>query len=102
MSPSYGKTPIHDYRLHLPSGPRTSFDRASEGACRGMDTNLFFPSSGGNQSCVAAKQVCAGCGVRVECLEFALAEREVWGVWGGTSEKERRRIRRERAKGQAA
>lgn len=59
-----------------------------------MDTNLFFPSRG--DSCVAAKEVCAGCPVRQECLEFALAEREVYGVWGGTSERERRRMRRER------
>lgn len=65
-------------------------------ACRGMDTDVFFPLRG--EDVRAAKAVCADCPVSAECLDEALAEREVIGVWGGTSERERRRIRRIRAR----
>ncbi|MFP5322758.1 MAG: WhiB family transcriptional regulator [Acidimicrobiia bacterium] len=64
------------------------------GACRGADPDLFFPDRG--ESLEPAKAVCAECVVRDECLEFALAAGERFGVWGGTSERERRRIRRQR------
>ena len=66
-------------------------------SCRGMDPDLFFPSSSGEVK--AAKAVCAACPVRAECLEYALANAERLGVWGGTSERERGRLRRsQRAK----
>jgi len=45
---------------------------------------------------LAAKEVCAGCGVRAACLEHALSSREKAGVWGGATERERRRIIRQR------
>jgi WhiB family redox-sensing transcriptional regulator len=64
------------------------------GACRGTDPDVFFPDRG--ESLEPAKQVCAECVVRDECLEHALANGERFGVWGGTSERERRRIRRQR------
>jgi len=64
------------------------------GACRGSDPDLFFPDRG--ESLEAAKALCAGCAVRDECLEHALRNGERFGVWGGTSERERRRIRRQR------
>jgi len=64
------------------------------GACRGTDPDVFFPDRG--ESLEPAKQVCAGCVVRDECLEHALRNGERFGVWGGTSERERRRIRRQR------
>lgn len=64
------------------------------GSCRGMDPDVFFPDRG--ESLAPAKQVCAECIVRDECLEFALDNRERFGVWGGTSERERRRLRRAR------
>jgi len=44
-----------------------------------------------------AKEVCRGCVVREDCLEYALANGEKFGIWGGMSERERRRIRRQRA-----
>jgi WhiB family redox-sensing transcriptional regulator len=50
----------------------------------------------------AAKDVCARCDVREQCLEFALEHREVHGVWGGTSVHQRRDIRRDRLKSRAA
>ena len=68
--------------------------RSNLAACRGCDPNLFFPERG--VSTDEAKKVCKGCPVRAECLEFALVNVEKFGVFGGTSERERRRLRRER------
>jgi WhiB family transcriptional regulator, redox-sensing transcriptional regulator len=62
--------------------------------CLGCDPELFFPARG--ESCVEAKAVCFGCRVRVDCLEYALATGEKHGIWGGLSERERRRLRRRR------
>lgn len=59
--------------------------------CIGVDANLFFPARG--ESTREAKEVCAGCVVKAECLSYALANGEKYGIWGGTSERERRRIR---------
>ena len=67
------------------------------GSCRGMDPDIFFPDRG--ESLTPAKTVCADCIVRDECLEYALDNRERFGVWGGTSERERRRLRRARRVG---
>lgn len=55
---------------------------------------MFFPDD--EDEAVEAKAVCAGCGVRVACLEHALTIREKQGVWGGCTERERRRIIRQR------
>lgn len=63
-------------------------------ACRGVDLTLFFPDRGDHCTIVAAKTCCAGCQVQQECLTFALASGERFGIWGGTSERQRRRIRR--------
>jgi WhiB family redox-sensing transcriptional regulator len=61
------------------------------GACRGEDPALFFPSLGGNAA--KARVICATCSVRQECLSYALADPESAGVWGGISERERRKLR---------
>ncbi len=64
------------------------------GRCRDMDPALFFPSDGiGVQS---AQRICSECPVKGPCLEYALDNRVDHGVWGGTSERERRRILRRR------
>jgi WhiB family redox-sensing transcriptional regulator len=63
--------------------------------CLGVDPDLFFPERGASTR--EAKGVCAGCEVRMECLEYALRNSEKFGIWGGMSERERRRIRRARA-----
>lgn len=65
-------------------------------ACKGCDTNRWFPERGEPTDDV--KAICRACPVIAECLEYALTTPERAGVWGGTSEKERRRIRRQRAK----
>ncbi len=63
--------------------------------CLGVDPDLFFPERGASTK--EAKEVCRGCVVREDCLEFALQNGEKFGIWGGMSERERRRIRRQRA-----
>jgi WhiB family transcriptional regulator, redox-sensing transcriptional regulator len=64
------------------------------GACRGLDAAIFYPDD--EDDAVEAKAVCDGCSVRVACLEHALMHREKAGVWGGCTERERRRIIRQR------
>ena len=64
----------------------------AQGLCAQTDPELFFPEKGGSTR--EAKQVCAVCPVRVECLELALAHDERFGVWGGLSERERSPLRR--------
>jgi WhiB family redox-sensing transcriptional regulator len=63
--------------------------------CMGVDPDLFFPERGASTR--EAKEVCRGCVVREDCLEFALTNSEKFGIWGGLSERERRRIRRRRS-----
>jgi WhiB family redox-sensing transcriptional regulator len=65
-----------------------------QGKCRGVNPADFFPSDG--LGVEAAQHVCRTCEVRVECLEYALEHRIEHGVWGGASERERRRILRRR------
>jgi len=66
----------------------------SRANCMGVDPELFFPERG--SSTREAKEVCRGCVVREDCLEFAIANGEKFGIWGGMSERERRRVRRAR------
>lgn len=65
-----------------------------QGECNGLNPAIFFPDS--EDDAVPAIEICAQCGVRPMCLEYALASREKDGIWGGTTERERRRIIRQR------
>jgi len=67
-------------------------------ACQGLDVEIFYPATEDEADAAEAKAVCAECPVRQACLEFALAHREREGVWGGATERERRRILRHRRK----
>ena len=60
--------------------------------CAQTDPEAFFPEKGGSTR--EAKKVCTGCEVRGECLEYALAHDERFGIWGGLSERERRKLKR--------
>ena len=60
--------------------------------CAQTDPEAFFPEKGGSTR--EAKRICMGCEVRDECLDYALANDERFGIWGGLSERERRRIKR--------
>jgi WhiB family redox-sensing transcriptional regulator len=64
----------------------------AQGLCAQVDPELFFPEKGGSTR--DSKDVCAVCPVRVECLTWALDHDERHGVWGGLSERERRRLRK--------
>ncbi|HEY0559104.1 MAG: transcription factor WhiB [Mycobacterium sp.] len=60
--------------------------------CAQTDPESFFPEKGGSTR--EAKRVCQSCEVQAECLEYALTHDERFGIWGGLSERERRRVRR--------
>ncbi len=60
------------------------------GACRTYDPELFFPASGGDEATPIA--ICGECLVRLACLDYALEANERWGVWGGTTQRYRRRL----------
>lgn len=69
-------------------------DWMAKGRCRDMPPSTFFPSDGVGVE--VAREICRECPVQSQCLEYALANRVDHGVWGGTSERERRRIARQR------
>lgn len=75
--------------LFVDDGPLAWQQRA---LCAQTDPEAFFPEKGGSTR--EAKAVCAQCDVRSECLEYALEHDERFGIWGGLSERERRRLRR--------
>ena len=56
--------------------------------CQGMDPRIFFPEKG--QTADLARVICAACEVRTPCLEDALSHHERFGIWGGTTERQRR------------
>lgn len=67
-----------------------------EGACFQAPPNTFFPNESDDQGIDAAKAICAACTHRERCADYALSNRIDYGVWGGLSEKDRRRILRQR------
>ena len=73
----------------LDEGPLAWQERA---LCAQTDPEAFFPEKGGSTR--EAKRVCATCEVREECLQYALANDERFGIWGGLSERERRKLKR--------
>jgi WhiB family transcriptional regulator, redox-sensing transcriptional regulator len=72
--------------------PAEEPDWQERALCAQTDPEAFFPEKGGSTR--EAKRICSGCEVRAECLEYALANDERFGIWGGLSERERRRLRR--------
>src|SRR6516164_7134159 len=77
----------------------------SAAACRSADPDLFFPVSAtgsASRQIARAKKICAGCRVRRECLEFAVAHDQNHGIWGGTTAEDRQRARRRRRRAAAA
>lgn len=64
----------------------------AQALCAQTDPEAFFPEKGGSTR--EAKAICAQCEVRVQCLEYALENDERFGIWGGLSERERRRLKR--------
>jgi WhiB family transcriptional regulator, redox-sensing transcriptional regulator len=66
----------------------------ADGACRDASPEVFFPRDGAGV--IAAQHICAQCPVTEQCLDYAIALHIDHGIWGGNSERERRRIARER------
>ncbi|WP_081710038.1 WhiB family transcriptional regulator [Arthrobacter sp. 35W] len=64
----------------------------TDALCAQTDPEAFFPEKGGSTR--DAKKVCGACNVRAQCLEYALSNDERFGIWGGLSERERRRLRK--------
>ncbi|NDB19145.1 MAG: WhiB family transcriptional regulator [Actinobacteria bacterium] len=77
----------------LPLERPDSLQWQAEALCSQTDPEAFFPEKGGSTR--EAKRVCTACQVRVECLEYALAHDERFGIWGGMSERERRRLKKQ-------
>ncbi len=81
--------PVVDIFSAGSEGPLAWQDKA---LCAQTDPEAFFPEKGGSTR--EAKKVCTSCEVRSECLEYALANDERFGIWGGLSERERRKLKR--------
>ncbi|OBG84323.1 transcription factor WhiB [Mycobacterium sp. NS-7484] len=78
---------------HIDVDPEVEDDQWQERAlCAQTDPEAFFPEKGGSTR--EAKRICQGCEVKDACLEYALAHDERFGIWGGLSERERRRLKR--------
>ncbi|EID75844.1 WhiB family transcriptional regulator [Rhodococcus opacus RKJ300 = JCM 13270] len=88
----------HRFELQPVAPSASDWDWRMHARCRSMDTELFFPCEGEGQGARirrerAAKHVCEPCSVRTECRNHALITCEQFGVWGGTTEKDRRHLR---------
>ncbi len=84
-----------------PGSESLASDWVTQRNCADTDPNVFFPSDGAGV--IAAQRICRECPVKEPCREYALANNITHGVWGGTSERQRRRILRDRRRaGQAS
>lgn len=75
-----------------PDGDEGAFAWQEAALCAQTDPEAFFPEKGGSTR--EAKKVCLSCDVRSECLTYALANDERFGIWGGLSERERRKLKK--------
>jgi WhiB family redox-sensing transcriptional regulator len=91
-----GATLPAGYNGHAIERPRQAATWKQHGLCVGLSPALFYPGAGdkGRRDAAAARKICAGCPVRMECLAFALSNGEEFGIWGGATERERRFMRR--------
>lgn len=96
MGPGVEEVPVHELTVvaHGTAGDEllAELEWQERALCAQTDPEAFFPEKGGSTR--EAKRVCLACEVRVECLEYALANDERFGIWGGLSERERRRIKK--------
>jgi WhiB family redox-sensing transcriptional regulator len=94
--PSDVSRPVDGVAAVLPlfgEDAETAMSWQERALCAQTDPEAFFPEKGGSTR--EAKKVCTGCDVRTECLEYALANDERFGIWGGLSERERRKLKRQ-------
>ena len=71
----------------------TNLDWQADGLCREIGGDLMYPEQW--ESARAAKSACMACAVRIECLDYALATSQEWGVWGGMTPTQRRALKRQ-------
>lgn len=90
---------VDPVQLGVPGVRKASVDEESEALawqgdalCSQTDPEAFFPEKGGSTR--DAKRICGSCEVRSECLDYALQNDERFGIWGGLSERERRKLRK--------
>lgn len=81
----HGKTVVTDLLGNAPEWQERAL-------CSQSDPEAFFPEKGGSTR--EAKRICGRCEVKSECLEYALSHDERFGIWGGLSERERRKLNR--------
>ena len=79
-------------RQQVPEEDENPLAWQSDSLCAQTDPEAFFPEKGGSTR--DAKKICASCEVRTRCLEYALENDERFGIWGGLSERERRKLRK--------
>jgi WhiB family redox-sensing transcriptional regulator len=72
--------------------PEAELSWQERALCAQTDPEAFFPDKGGSTR--EPKRICLSCEVRVQCLEYALENDERFGIWGGLSERERRRVKK--------
>jgi WhiB family redox-sensing transcriptional regulator len=89
--PQLSLVPLQE-RFDVESDDEDDEQWQERGLCAQTDPEAFFPEKGGSTR--EAKRICQGCEVRDRCLEYALANDERFGIWGGLSERERRRLKR--------
>ena len=70
-------------------------DWRAAASCRDSDPDVFFPDGEDVEAIARAKEICAGCPVRADCLAFAVELNQTDGIWGGRTSAERRRLRRD-------
>jgi WhiB family redox-sensing transcriptional regulator len=90
--------PVENDTVSKETGENETNDWRDISACRDTDPDLFFPvgtTGPAIEQIEAAKAVCHECEAKAPCLEFALSTNQDSGIWGGTSEEERRKLRRQ-------
>lgn len=66
---------------------------ARQALCKEMDPEIFFPHAGDQATCIIAKRICHQCPVKQPCRDYALADPKLNGIWGGTTYRDRLKIR---------
>lgn len=92
MTPDgWGSLPELDLLVDLIDTTEEERDWQERAVCAETDPEAFFPEKGGSTG--PAKRICLGCEVKDQCLEYAIAHQERFGIWGGLSERERRKLK---------
>ena len=86
-------TPTAGPTIQLANGENMELSWQERSLCAQTDPEAFFPEKGGSTR--DAKRICSGCDAKAACLDYALANDERFGIWGGLSERERRKLKKQ-------